>query len=136
MVPSLMGEFARKRRMMSHTWPIVVRGGMLSPRGYPPAYAAMMFSHRLLRYCTPLLHVLALAANMALVADRASALYVSTLSLQAALLLAALMAGVLGARPLLLARYYVLTTASPAAGLWDWLRHGTVAWWDAAEGTR
>src|SRR5437867_2177856 len=33
MVPSLMGEFARKRRMMSHTWPIVVRGGMLSPRG-------------------------------------------------------------------------------------------------------
>jgi len=43
---------------------------------------------------------------------------------------------VLGARPLLLARYYVLTTASPAAGLWDWLRHGTVAWWDAAEGTR
>ena len=136
MVPSLMGEFARKRRMMSHTWPIVVRGGMLSPRGYPPAYAAMMFSHRLLRYCTPLLHVLALAANVALVADRVTALYVCTLSLQAALLLAALLAGVLGARPLLLARYYVLTTASPAAGLWDWMRHGTVAWWDAAEGTR
>src|SRR5207244_8555742 len=36
MVPSLAGEFARKRRMMSHTRPIVVRGGMLSPRGYPP----------------------------------------------------------------------------------------------------
>ena len=29
MVPSLRGEFARKRRMMSHTWPIVLRGGML-----------------------------------------------------------------------------------------------------------
>src|SRR5439155_13003564 len=136
MVPSLTGEFARKRRMMSHTWPIVVRGGMLSPRGYPPAYAAMMLSHRLLRYCTPLLHLLALGANVALVADRVTALYVSTLALQVALLLAALMAGVLRARPLLLARYYVLTTASPAAGLWDWLRHGTVAWWDAAEGTR
>ena len=39
-------------------------------------------------------------------------------------------------RPLLIARYYVLTTASPAAGLWDWLRHGTDASWDAAEGTR
>ena len=32
-------------------------------------------------------------------------------------------------RPLLLARYYVLTTASLAAGLWDWLRHGTAASW-------
>ena len=39
-------------------------------------------------------------------------------------------------RPLLVARYYVLTTASLAAGLWDWLRHGTRAGWDAAEGTR
>ncbi len=34
MVPSIEGELARKRRMMSHTWPIVLRGGMLSPRGY------------------------------------------------------------------------------------------------------
>jgi hypothetical protein len=39
-------------------------------------------------------------------------------------------------RPLLLARYYVLTTASLAAGLWDHLRHGTPAGWDAPEGTR
>jgi hypothetical protein len=136
MVPSLLGEFARKRRMMSHTWPIVLRGGMLSPRGYPPAYALMIFSHRLLRYATPGLHLIALAANVALVAAGASALYTVTLALQLALLLAALLAGALRARPLLIARYYVLTTASPAAGLWDWLRHGTTAWWDAAEGTR
>jgi hypothetical protein len=40
------------------------------------------------------------------------------------------------ARPLLLARYYVLTTAALAAGLWDHLRHGTPAGWDAPEGTR
>ena len=39
-------------------------------------------------------------------------------------------------RPLLLARYYVLTTASLAAGLYDYLRHGTPAGWDAPEGTR
>jgi cellulose synthase/poly-beta-1,6-N-acetylglucosamine synthase-like glycosyltransferase len=136
MVPSLLGEFARKRRMMSHTWPIVLRGGMLSPRGYPPLYALMIFSHRLLRYATPGLHALALAANIALVAAGASVLYTTTLALQIALLLAALLAGALRARPLLIARYYVLTTASPAAGLWDWLRHGTPAWWDAAEGTR
>jgi glycosyltransferase involved in cell wall biosynthesis len=141
MVPSLLGEFQRKRRMMSHTWPIVLRGGMLSPRGYPPLYALMIFSHRLLRYATPGLHALALAANIALVAGRSSIggagpVYVVTLALQLALLLAALLAGALRARPLLLARYYVLTTASPAAGLYDWLRHGTPAWWDAAEGTR
>jgi cellulose synthase/poly-beta-1,6-N-acetylglucosamine synthase-like glycosyltransferase len=136
MVPTLMGEFARKRRMMSHTWAIVLRGGMLSPRGYPPGYAAMIFSHRVLRYCTPALHALALAANVALLLMGAGPLYDVTLALQLALLLAAVLAGALPARPLLIARYYVLTTASPAAGLWDWLRHGATATWDAAEGTR
>lgn len=136
MVPSLLGEFARKRRMMSHTWPIVLRGGMLSPRGYPPGYALMIFSHRVLRYSSPGLHVLALAANVSLVAAGASALYAVTLALQIALLLAALLAGAVRTKALLIARYYVLTTASPAAGLWDWLRHGTDAWWEAAEGTR
>ena len=39
MVPTNEGEFRRKRRMMSHTWPIVVEGGLLSPRGYSPLYA-------------------------------------------------------------------------------------------------
>jgi hypothetical protein len=136
MVPSLTGEFARKRRMMSHTWPILLRGGMLSPRGYTPGYAVMVFSHRVLRYSTPLLHVLALACNIALVAAGAGAVYAVTLALQLLLLAAAALAGVSRARPLLIARYYVLTTASPAAGLWDWLRHGTPASWEAAEGTR
>jgi len=141
MVPSLGGEFARKRRMMSHTWPILLRGGMLSPRGYPPGYALMILSHRLLRYCTPGLHLLALAANVALLgvgggSGSGRVLYAVTLALQLALLAAAALAGVLPARPLLIARYYVLTTASLAAGLWDWLRHGTSASWEAAEGTR
>ncbi len=139
MVPTIEGEFARKRRMMSHTWPILLRGGMLSPRGYPPGYAAMVFSHRLLRYATPALHTIALATNVALVAGTsgtARAVYAITLAVQVALLAGALLAGALRLRPLLLARYYVLTTASPAAGLWDWLRHGTDAAWEAAEGTR
>ncbi len=139
MVPTIEGEFARKRRMMSHTWPILVRGGLLSPRGYPPGYAAMIFSHRLLRYATPGLHAIALAVNVALVAGTggsARTLYLVTLALQAALLLGAALAGAVRWRPLLVARYYVLTAASPAAGLWDWLRHGTEASWEAAEGTR
>jgi hypothetical protein len=136
MVPSLGGEFARKRRMMSHTWPILVRGGMLSPRGYPPGYAIMIASHRVLRYGTPALHLLAFATNVALVAMSAGWVYEATLAVQLALLLAAALAGVLPLRPLRLARYYVLSTAAPAAGMWDWLRHGTPAHWEAAPGTR
>ena len=136
MVPSLGGEFARKRRMMSHTWPILMRGGLLSPRGYTPGYALMVISHRLLRYATPGLHLIALAANIAALALGAGPVYWVTLALQLALLLAAALAGALPARPLLIARYYVLTTASLAAGLWDWLRHGTEAHWEIAEGTR
>jgi len=136
MVPSLSGEFARKRRMMSHTWPILLRGGMLSPRGYSPGYALMIVSHRLLRYASPLLHLLALACNIALVAAGAGEIYTVTLVLQWALLVCAGVGGVVPLRPLLIARYYVLTTASAALGLWDWLRHGTEASWEAAEGTR
>ncbi len=153
MVPSIGGELQRKRRMMSHTWPIVLRGGMLSPRGYPPGYALMILSHRVLRYLTPCLHALALAANVALVALAAGphALYVATLAVQLVLLAAAGVGGGVevaaravrlpafvkaAVRPLLIARYYVLTTASIALGLLDWLRHGTEATWEAAEGTR
>jgi hypothetical protein len=89
-----------------------------------------------LRYSSPALHVLALAANIALVADGYGLPYNLTLYLQGLVLAGAALAGVLPLRALLIARYYVLTTASPAAGLWDWLRHGTDAWWDIAEGTR
>ena len=39
-------------------------------------------------------------------------------------------------RPALVARYYVATTAALAAGLYDHLRHGTPAGWEAPEGTR
>ena len=64
MVPTIEGEFARKRRMMSHGWPIVIRGGMLSPRGYDPIYALMIFSHRVLRYLSPFLHPIALGPTL------------------------------------------------------------------------
>ena len=134
MVPSIEGEFARKRRMMSHTWPILVRGGLLSPRGYPPLYALMIASHRVLRYAAPFLHVGALASSFVLGAT--STFYAIALGLQLALVVAALLARVWPLRPLLVVRYYVLTTAAVAAGLWDWLRHGTPAGWKPAEGTR
>lgn len=131
MVPTIEGEFARKRRMMSHAWPIIVRGGLVSPRGYPPLYALMIASHRALRYASPFLHLVAFAASAALLGE--GWIYAAALALQGAVLLAALAGGV---RPFLIARYYVLTTASIAAGLWDWARHGTAAGWTPAEGTR
>ena len=123
MVPTIEGEWRRKRRMMSHAWPIVLRGGLLDPRGYPPRYAVMIASHRALRYAAPFLHL-------------ASLLTRPGRRLHLALLAAAVLAPHARLRPLLVARYYVLTQASVAAGLYDWARHGTEAGWEAAEGTR
>jgi cellulose synthase/poly-beta-1,6-N-acetylglucosamine synthase-like glycosyltransferase len=134
MVPTIEGEFARKRRMSSHMWPIVLRGGMLSPRGYDLVYALMIFSHRIVRYLTPFLHVIVFVANILLLGQ--GWVYAVALALQVTILLAAVVAPLVRARPLLIARYYVLTTASLAAGLWDWLRSGTAAGWEPAEGTR
>ena len=118
--------------MTSHTWPIVPRGSLASPRGYPPLYALMILSHRLLRYAAPFLHVATLALNLALLGE--GPLYAVTLAAQAALLLAAALP--VRARAALVARYYVLTNASVALGLLDWLRHGTPAHWAPPEGTR
>jgi cellulose synthase/poly-beta-1,6-N-acetylglucosamine synthase-like glycosyltransferase len=134
MVPTVEGEFARKRRMMSHAWPIVLRGGLLSPKGYSPLYALMIASHRVLRYAAPFLHLIALVANAVLLGS--GPVYVVTFAIQLAVIAAALTGRALRARPLLIARYYVLTTASVAAGLYDYLRHGTPAGWAPPEGTR
>ena len=134
MVPTMEGEFARKRRMMVGLWDIVVGEGMLSPRGYPPLYAFELASHRLLRYLTPFLHLVAFAANLALLGE--GWVYVATLAVQVAFLAAALLGRVLPLAPLRFARYYVMTTASIAAGLWDRARRGAPGTWEKAEGTR
>jgi glycosyltransferase involved in cell wall biosynthesis len=133
-LPTVETEFRRKRRMMSHAWPTVIGGGMLDPRGYGVVYALEILSHRALRYATPLLHVLALAANVALLGQ--SPVYVFTLIAQLAVLAAAAVSPMLGGRVRLLSlcHYYVLVTASLAAGLWDWLFKGTPATWERAEG--
>ena len=96
--------------MMSHAWPIVLRGGLLSPRGYPPLYALMIVSHRLLRYAAPLLHLVA-ARRRGRARRRTARSTRAALGAQLAVLAAALLAARLRARPLLVARYYVLTTA-------------------------
>jgi cellulose synthase/poly-beta-1,6-N-acetylglucosamine synthase-like glycosyltransferase len=134
MVPSIEGEFARKRRMMVGLWDIVVGEGMLSPRGYSPLYAFEVASHRLLRYLSPLLHVVAFVANALLLGD--GWFYVFTFALQLALLASALLGRFVPIAPFRIARYYALTTASIAAGLWDRWRHGAGGRWEKATGTR
>ena len=135
MVPTLEGEFARKRRMMVGIWDIVLGERMISPRGYRPLYAFELFSHRLLRYLTPFLHVLAFVANLLLLGQ--GAIYVVAYGLQLALIAAAILGGQFSFGPLRIARYYALTTISIAAGLWDRLRRGApVGAWEKAPGTR
>jgi glycosyltransferase involved in cell wall biosynthesis len=134
MIATTEGEFARKRRMMRGIYDEVVRDGMLAPRGYGAAYAFEIYSHRGLRYASPILHLVALGANLALL--DASPVYAVTLAAQLLLVVAAALAGAVPLAPLRIARYYVLMTASIAAGFWDRIRHGTPGAWEKAEGTR
>ena len=135
MVPTIGGEFARKRRMMVGLLDIVVGEGMLVPRGYPPLFAFELFSHRLLRYATPFLHVLVLLANLVLLGT--GWFYYLTLIAQLALLgIAALSNRLDDDAVVRVARYYVLTQASIVLGLWDRLRHGSGGRWEKAAGTR
>jgi hypothetical protein len=120
--------------MMVGLWDIVLGEGMLSPRGYSPLYALEVASHRLLRYASPLLHLVAFVANLFLLGS--GWFYVLTFVLQLALIAAALLGRSLPIGPFRIARYYLLTTTSIAAGLWDRLRHGPGGRWEKAEGTR
>jgi cellulose synthase/poly-beta-1,6-N-acetylglucosamine synthase-like glycosyltransferase len=133
MVPTAEGEFARKRRMMVGLWDIVV-GERMVARGYPRLFGFELFSHRLLRYLSPFLHLVVFVANLALLGD--GWIYILTFFAQLALVGAAVLGRESPLLPLRVARYYVMTTASIAAGLWDRWRHGASGRWEKAEGTR
>jgi cellulose synthase/poly-beta-1,6-N-acetylglucosamine synthase-like glycosyltransferase len=135
MVPTIEGEFARKRRMMVGLWDIVVGEGMLIPRGYPPLFAFELLSHRLLRYATPFLHVLVFLANLVLLGS--GWFYYLTLLAQLTLVGVAALSGRLPDDAVVrICRYYVLTQASIVLGLWDRRRHGSTGRWEKAAGTR
>ena len=134
LVPTLEGEFERKRRMMRGLWDIVVRDGMVSPRGYPALYGFEIASHRLLRYASPLLHAAAFAANLGLLGR--GRIYRLALAAQLGVLVAAASADAVPSRLAEICRYYVYVTASIAAGLWDRWRQGPPAAWERSEGTR
>jgi cellulose synthase/poly-beta-1,6-N-acetylglucosamine synthase-like glycosyltransferase len=132
MVPTLEGEFRRKRRMMSRAWGIILRGEMLNPRGYPPLFAFELASHRLLRYLSPFLHLIALGANIALLGR--GWVYWVTFGFQMAFYLAAALGPFVPSRLTRLPYYYVLVTGSIAVGLWDYVRRGSPLVWQKARG--
>jgi cellulose synthase/poly-beta-1,6-N-acetylglucosamine synthase-like glycosyltransferase len=123
--PTNETEYRRKVRMFEHCWLIVLRGKML--RRQPPGYLVALISHRHLRYASGLLHLVLLATSLALVTS--GWIYDVVLAGQL-VLLAAAGAGV-G-----IARYYVLVSWATVVALWNYVRRGVPATWQAAEGTR
>jgi len=123
--PSNETEYRRKVRMFEHCWEITLRGSMLNR--LPPGYLVEIISHRLLRYGSGLLHLALLASSVALLADGWA--YGLVLAGQIALIGAA-------AAGVPIARYYALVTSATVVALWNYLREGVPATWDAAEGTR
>lgn len=116
--PTNETEYRRKVRMFEHCWLIVLQGRMLRRLG--PLYSLEIVSHRLLRYGSGVLHVVLLAASVALVTH--GAVY-TVLLIGQLLLLAAALAGV-G-----IARYYVLVSWATLVALVNYLRRGVPATW-------
>jgi cellulose synthase/poly-beta-1,6-N-acetylglucosamine synthase-like glycosyltransferase len=123
--PTTEDEYRRKVRMFEHCWAIVLEGKML--RGLRPLYWVEIVSHRHLRYASGPLHLLLLALNVALLGH--GTVYAVLLGLQLGVLLAA-------AIGVGLPRYYVLVSWATVVSLWNYLRRGVPATWEAAEGTR
>jgi cellulose synthase/poly-beta-1,6-N-acetylglucosamine synthase-like glycosyltransferase len=123
--PTNETEYRRKVRMFEHCWLILLRGKMFRRLG--PLYWLELFSHRLLRYASGILHVVLLVTSLALV--RHGAVYVVVLSAQLLLIAAA-------AARVAIARYYVLVSWATLVALWNYLRRGVPPTWDAPEGTR
>jgi cellulose synthase/poly-beta-1,6-N-acetylglucosamine synthase-like glycosyltransferase len=123
--PSNETEYRRKVRMFEHCWEITLRGSMF--RRLPPGYLVEIVSHRLLRYGSGILHLTLLASSLALATDGWA--YGIVLAGQVALIAAA-------AAGVPIARYYTLVTWATVVALWNYLRRGVPATWEAAEGTR
>jgi cellulose synthase/poly-beta-1,6-N-acetylglucosamine synthase-like glycosyltransferase len=123
--PTNETEYARKVRMFEHCWEITLRGSMLER--LPPRYLVSVLSHRVLRYASGVLHVVLLATSVML--SPGGGPYALALLAQLALLAAF-------AARVPIARYYVYVTWATAQALWNYLRRGVPATWEAAEGTR
>jgi cellulose synthase/poly-beta-1,6-N-acetylglucosamine synthase-like glycosyltransferase len=126
-------EYRRKVRMFPWAWQHMFQGRMLA--GVGPLYLFELFSHRVLRYASGVLHVVLLASSIALASH--GLVYAVVVAGQLLwLLLAALgrlRVRVPGAG---LAYYYFLVTWATVAALVSYLRFGVSPHWERAEGAR
>src|SRR5262245_12392043 len=130
---NLEDEYRRKVRMFPWAWQHMFEGRMLA--GVGPMYFFELFSHRVLRYTSGLLHLVLLATSIALV--REGIVYDVVLAGQ----LAWLALAVLGRYRLRvpgsgIAYYYLLVTWATVAALVSYLRFGVSPHWERAEGVR
>jgi cellulose synthase/poly-beta-1,6-N-acetylglucosamine synthase-like glycosyltransferase len=123
--PSNETEYRRKVRMFEHCWLIVLRGKMFRRLG--PLYWLEIFSHRLLRYGSGILHAVLLATSLALVTHG----WVYDVALAAQLLL--ILAALVGVG---IARYYTLVSLATLVALWNYLRRGVPATWQPEASVR
>jgi cellulose synthase/poly-beta-1,6-N-acetylglucosamine synthase-like glycosyltransferase len=130
---TLEDEYRRKVRMFRWAWQHLFHGGLL--RGVGPLYGFQLFSHRVLRYGSGLLHVVWLGSSIALVGS--GWVYRAALAAQLAwLALAALGRLRLPVPGAALAYYYLLVTWATVAALAGYLRHGVTPHWERTEGAR
>ena len=126
--PEIGTEYRRKVRMFEHCWLIVARGKML--RRLPPLYLAEILSHRHLRYASGLLHLVAPRD------ERRARRRARGLGLRRRARPPGRRSSRSPSRGRRSPRYYALVTWATVVALWNYLRRGVPATWDAAEGTR
>jgi cellulose synthase/poly-beta-1,6-N-acetylglucosamine synthase-like glycosyltransferase len=130
---NLEDEYRRKVRMFPWAWQHMFEGRMLA--GVGPLYFFELFSHRVLRYASGILHVVLLATSIALAGQ--GLVYLVALAGQ----LAWLALAALGRLRVLIpgagiAYYYFLVTWATLAALVSYLRFGVSPHWERAEGVR
>jgi hypothetical protein len=130
-------EFARRARIGAGDWQALARHPeLLDPRRGFLFFAFV--SHKLLRWATPGLLALALAASAAASAAPAAWGMRALLALQLAFYALALAGGVAGAeargsRLAPAAHHFVAMNAALAVGFWRWVRGSQRAAWDRTE---
>jgi glycosyltransferase involved in cell wall biosynthesis len=126
-------EYGRKVRTISRALGHILTGRAFRPSR--PLYLAQLFSHRVLRYSTGILHIGLVVSNLMLVTRSRFYRVFLVLQLVDFGLAAAGKARlpVPGAR---LAYYYYVVTKATLSALVAYLRSGTPQTWDKAKGTR
>jgi hypothetical protein len=119
--------------MFVWAWQDVFKARLL--RGVGPLYAVQLFSHRVLRYASGLLHLALLGASIALVGE--GLVYQVALGGQLAWLALAALGRLRAPVPAAgLAYYYLLVTWATVAGLVSYLRFGVSPHWERTAGAR